>query len=155
MHPAAQGCRTGKYSYILLPRRPERVKMKMSCSTGAPEYIKALADLNWCHDTSTPHRPQTNGVAERCVRRSKEGTSTTLQQSGFTDDWWQEAMMCYCFHRHVVDLLVVQDRPTPATAYELRFGLEFPGPVIPFGAQIEYKPIAAKDIDRLNKIFLQ
>ena len=42
------------------------------------EFIKAMKDLGFPHDTSTPYRPQTNCVAERAVRRVKEGTSCTL-----------------------------------------------------------------------------
>ena len=101
----------------------------------APELLKALEELNWNHDTSTPHRPETNGVAERAVRRVKEGTSATLLQSGLTEEWWQEAMDCYCFLRCVHDK-VQGDQ----TAFEKRFTKPFKGPIIPFGAQIEYKP---------------
>ena len=32
--------------------------------------------------TSTPHRSETNGIADRAVRRGKEGTSAVLLQSG-------------------------------------------------------------------------
>ena len=32
---------------------------------GPKEFKKALEDLGWYHDTSTPYRPQTNGVAEQ------------------------------------------------------------------------------------------
>ena len=35
----------------------------------APELIRAGKDLNLMHDTSTPYRPDTNGVAESAVRR--------------------------------------------------------------------------------------
>ena len=36
----------------------------------APELIKAMEELQWTFDTRTPHRPETNGVAERAVRTS-------------------------------------------------------------------------------------
>ena len=62
----------------------------------AQELLKALRELKWNHDTPTPHRPETNGVIERAVRRVKEGTSATLLQSGLTEVWWQEAMDCSC-----------------------------------------------------------
>ena len=42
----------------------------------------AMEELNVLHDTCIPHRPQTNGIAERAVRRVKEGTTCTLVQSG-------------------------------------------------------------------------
>ena len=46
------------------------------------EFGKACEDLSWNHCTSTPHRPETHGIAERAVRRMKEGTYAVLLQSG-------------------------------------------------------------------------
>ena len=42
---------------------------------------QVLRELSWNHCTSTPHRSETNGIAERAVRRVKEGTSAVLLQS--------------------------------------------------------------------------
>ena len=56
------------------------------------EFGKACEDLSWNHCTSTPHRSETNGVAERAVRRVKEGTSAVLLQSGQDENWWAESM---------------------------------------------------------------
>ena len=39
----------------------------------------------------------------------------------------------------------------PKTPYYLRFNEEFRGPVIPFGAEVTYKPSSDKDIARLHK----
>ena len=36
--------------------------------------------------------------------------------------------------------------------YERRFGIPFNGPVIPFGAMVEYHPISAKDQSRLHQL---
>ena len=44
------------------------------------EFGKACEDLSWNHCTSTPHRSETNGIAERAVLRVKEGTSAVLLQ---------------------------------------------------------------------------
>ena len=85
------------------------------------EFEKAIADYGMSHDTSTPHRPQTNGVAERAVRRVKEGTSFAFEQSGLYDVWWPEAMACYCFLRNIDDLYLTGDQ----TAYLRRFGVPF------------------------------
>ena len=42
------------------------------------EFGKACEDLFWNYRTSTPHRSETKGLAERAVRRVKEGTSAVL-----------------------------------------------------------------------------
>ena len=73
-------------------------------SDGSKEIKKAMEDLSFTHDCSTPHRPQTNGVAERAVRKAKEGTSATLVQSGFHHAWWEDAQSCFCFLHCVIDL---------------------------------------------------
>ena len=49
------------------------------------------------HCTSTPHRSETNGIAERAVRRVKEGTSAVLLQSGLNESWWADSMECYTY----------------------------------------------------------
>ena len=45
------------------------------------EFTKDCEDLVWNHDMSTPHGSETNGIAERAIRRVKEGTSNVLVQS--------------------------------------------------------------------------
>lgn len=71
-------------------------------SDNSKELIKAQKDLKWRHDTSTPHRSDSNGVAERSVRKVKEGTACALVQSGLDESWPPEAMLCYCFLKNVV-----------------------------------------------------
>ena len=56
---------------------PER-KPKVIYTYNSLEFGKACEDLSWNHCTSTPHRSETNGIAERAVRRVKEGTSAVL-----------------------------------------------------------------------------
>ena len=51
------------------------------------EFGKSGEELSWNHCTSTPHRSETNGTAERAVRRVKEGTSAVLLQSGLDETW--------------------------------------------------------------------
>ena len=75
------------------------------------EFGKACEDLSWNHCTSTPHRSETNGIAERAVRRVKEGTSAVLLQSGQNESWWAESMECYTYLRNVTDILF--DGKTP------------------------------------------
>ena len=110
------------------------------------EFGKACEDLSWNHCTSTPHRPETNGIAERAVRRVKEGTSAVLLQSGLNESWWADSMECYTYLRNVTDLL--SDGKTP---YERRFGQPFNGPIFPFGSLVEYHPKTAKDQSKIHQ----
>ena len=100
------------------------------------DFGKACEDLSWNHCTSTPHRSETNGIAERALRRIKEGTSAVLLQSGLEEKWCADSMECNCDQRNKQDLLC--DEKTP---YERRFGEPFKGPIIPFGSMVEYHPI--------------
>ena len=59
------------------------------------KFEKASEDLQWNHCTSTPNRPETNEIAERTVRRAKEGTSFILLQSRLEEQWWAESVECY------------------------------------------------------------
>ena len=91
------------------------------------EFGKSCEEFSWNHRTSTPHRSETNGVAERAVRRVREGTSAVLLQSGLDEKWWADSMECCCYLRNVQDLLA--DRKTPC---ERRFGEPYEGPANPF-----------------------
>ena len=113
---------------------PER-KPKVIYTDNSLEFGKACEDHSWNHETSTPHRSETNGIAERVVRRVKEGTSAILLQSGLHESWWADSMECYTYLRNVTDLL--SDGKTP---YERRFG-----------SLVEYYPITAKDQSRIHQ----
>ena len=133
------------------PEEPDKVleptrKPKVIYTDNFLECGKSCEELSWNHCTSTPHRSETNGIAERAVRRVKEGTSAVLLQSGLDNEWWADSMECYCYLRNIQDLL--SDGKTP---HERRFGIPFNGPVIPFGAMVEYHPISAKDLSRLHQ----
>ena len=124
---------------------PER-KPKVIYTDNSLEFCKACEDLSWNHCASTPHRSETNGIAERAVRRVKEGTSAVLLQSGLNESWWADSMECYTYLRNVTDLL--SDGKTP---YQRRFGQPFKGPIIPFGSLVEYHPVTAKDQSRIHQ----
>ena len=81
---------------------PER-KPKVIYTDNSLEFGKACEDLSWNHSTSTPHRSETNGIAERAVRRVKEGTSAVLLQSGLNENWWADSLECYTYLRNVTD----------------------------------------------------
>ena len=110
-------------------------KPKVIYTENSLKFGKLCEELSWNHSTSTPHRSETNVIAERAVRRVKEGTSAVLLQSSLDNEWWADSMECYCYLRNIQDLL--SDGKTP---YERRFGMPFNGPVIPFGCNGRVSP---------------
>ena len=121
-------------------------KPKVIYTDNSLEFGKGREDLSWNHCTLTPHRSETNGIAERAVRRVQEGTSAVLLQSGLNESWLADSMGCFCYLRKIRDLL--SDGKTP---YERRFGQPFTGPIVPFGSLVEYYLISAKDQSRIHQ----
>ena len=124
---------------------PER-KPKIIDTDNSLEFGKACQDLSWKHCTPTPHRSETNEIAERAVRRVKEGASAVLLQSGLNENWWADSMECYTYLRNVTDLL-----SDAKTLYDRRFGQPFRGPIVPFGSPVEHYPISSKDQSRIHQ----
>ena len=120
-------------------------KPKVIYTDNSLVFGRSCEELSWNHCTSTPHRCETNGIAERAVRRVKEGTSAVQLQSGLTEEWWVDSMEWYCNLRNIHDKL-----SDGKTLYERRFGMPFNGPMIPFGAMVEYHLVSAKDQSRLH-----
>ena len=118
-------------------RRKSRKSLKLTIHWN---FGKSSEDLSWNHRTSTH-------LAERAVRRIKEGTSAVVLQSGLDEKWWAGSSKCFCYLRNVQDFLA--DGKTP---YERRFGEPFEGPVILFAAKVEYQPISARDQPRLQNL---
>ena len=121
--------------FLELDRKPKVIYIDNSL-----EFGEGCEDLFWNHYALTPHRWETTGIAERAVRRVKEGTSAVLLQSGLDEKWWAGSMECCCNLRNIQDLL--SDGKTP---YERCFGQPFEGPIVPFGSLVEYYPVTAKD----------
>ena len=128
--------------FVVPQCKPEHVY-----TDNSEEFKNSLKEIKWLHDTSTQNRAQTNGVVERAVRKAKEGTSCALVQSGFDEAWWGKAMLCYFFLKNVVDILDNDD-----TSHKRRFGSDYLGPLIPFGAEISYLPITDKDKARCHQL---
>ena len=127
---------------LLEPNR----KPKVIYTDNSLEFGKACEVLSWKHCSSTPHRSETNGIAERAVRRVKEGTSAVLLQSCLNESWWADSMECFTYLPNVTDLL-----SDGKTHYERRFGQPFKGPIIPFSSLVEYDPRTAKDQSRIHQ----
>ena len=87
------------------------MKPKVIYTDNSLEFGNSCEESSWNHCTSTPHRLQTNGIAERAVRRTEEGTSAVLLQSGLDEKWWVDSTECYCYLRNMQDLL--SDGKTP------------------------------------------
>ena len=70
-----------------------------SCTNRQLDGIwKTCEDLSWNHRTSTPHRSETNGIAERAVRRVKEGRQQYCynqdQMKGGGQTLWNAIAIC-------------------------------------------------------------
>ena len=116
-------------------RRSRRKNRKLLLRTTL-EFGKSCDDLSWNHRTSTPHRSETSGIAERAVRPVMKELRVLLQSE----------LERYCYLRNVQELLA--DGKTP---YERRFGEPFKAPIIPFGAMVEYHPISTREVSRLHQ----
>ena len=105
-----------------------------------------MKKISWNHRTSTPHRSEKKGIADRAVQSVKEGTSVVLLQSGLDEKWLVDSWECYCYLRNIQDLLA--DGKIP---YERRFGEPFKGPTIPLGAIMEHHPTSECDQSRVHE----
>ena len=82
-------------------------KPKVIYADTSLEFVKHCEDLSWNHRTPTPHRSETNGVAERAVRRIERRDFCCSQVLG--GGWI--SMEFYCYLRNTQDLL--SDGKTP------------------------------------------
>ena len=57
---------------------PTRKPKVIYYTDNSVDFGKSCKELFWNPCASTPHRSETNGIAERAVRRVKEGTSAVL-----------------------------------------------------------------------------
>ena len=110
------------------------------------EFGKSCDALSWNHCTQRHTDRKQNGIAERALRRVREGTSAVMWRSGLENEWWADSMECYYYLRNIQDLLSGGKTP-----YERRFGMPFNGSVIPSGAMVEYHTISAKYRTRLQQ----
>ena len=67
-------------------------KSKVIYTGNSLEFGKACEELSCNHETSTRHRSETHGNAERAVRRIRERTSAVLLQSGLDEKWWADSV---------------------------------------------------------------
>ena len=83
-----------------------RCKSQKLFADNTLEFGKTCEDLSWNHRTSTPHRCETNGIADRAIRRIKRRELLLCRCNlAWMKKWWSASMECYCFLRNVQDLL--------------------------------------------------
>ena len=138
----------GKGAYQLMKAWWKDPKFgKPHASHRKKQQRKAMRKMGLPTDTSRPYKPQTNGVAERACRHCKEGTTCTLEQSGFTAPFWNAARKCWNVIRNASEV----HAKTGKTPYEFRKGERFPYELIPFGCEIIFKPESPRDMDKQPK----
>ena len=109
--------------------------IKRAWSDNSPELIATFRESKIVHDLSTQGQPQSNGRAERLVRRTMEGTKTLTLQAGLPGAFWPYAMRHYCFSQNI-------DVVGGDSNWNRRHGLgQFDGPSIPFGCLVDFKPM--------------
>ena len=84
-------------------------------------YTSSIRDQRNCRKSST--------------KSERRNLSCFSYSQDFYDQWWSDSIECYCYLRNLQDFL--RDGKTP---WERRFGESFKGPIIPFGALVEYHP---------------
>ena len=104
-------------------------------SDNAPELKSAASSELMLHLTSTPNRPQSNGVIERFIQLVVDGTRCLLHQSGLPLRYWTFAARAFCHGRNVS--LAAFHGETP---WKAKHGDEFKGALIPFGAKVVFRP---------------
>ena len=107
--------------------------VKVFYSDGAEELKKAAKIMNWRHERSKAYIHESNAIAERQVRSVTEGTRTNLLQAGVSHVYWPYALEHTCTAFNISH--VNGDEYTP---WFKRFGVKFPGDLIPFGCRIDY-----------------
>ena len=123
---------------------PDR-KPDVFYTDNSQEFGKSCEDSSWNHCTSTPHTSETNGIAERAVRRIKEGplpyccSQVWVKNGGRFP--WNATTVCGTYK---ISYLMARHLMRGGS------GNHFKGPVVPFGTMVGYHPLSAKDLSRLH-----
>ena len=113
-------------------------------SDNAGEIAVAAERMRMVHATSTPHKPQSNGLCENRVKQVVQGTRCNVLQSGFPHRFWPLAARHWTFAKSITPL---DDDPSP---YARLHGAEFDGLRVPFGALVIYKATKRQQAKRMK-----
>ena len=100
-------------------------------SDNAPELIATMKKLGIRHNTSRQYVDKNKAVIEREIRTVLEGTRANLVQSGLPERYWPLASEHHCMALNTSARLDNGKVP-----WQLRFGEDFSGMRIPFGAKV-------------------
>ena len=120
-------------------------KPKVIYTDNSLDFGKACEELAWNHCTSTPHISETNGIAERTVRRMKGHLQCCCNKVWMKNGWriaWKFAAICETFK---ISCLMGRHHMKGGSEYH------FNGPETPFAAMVEYHPIFTKDQSQLHQ----
>ena len=109
--------------------------MKTFYSDGSRELAAVGRELAEIHQTSPPYRSQGNSITERGIRTMLEGTRCNLVGAGLPHRFWPLAGAHHAFATAISE----QGSGDPAP-YWLKFGEDFGGWRLPFGALVHYRP---------------
>ena len=87
-------------------------KVKSFYCDNAPELKKACRHLGWGRPSATTGIHETNGLAERMVRKVKDGGRCLLIQSGLAPhDWWEFLLPLFAHIHNISCLLYTSPSP--------------------------------------------
>jgi len=113
--------------------------LKELYTDGSPELEKTAQGLKVPHGVATPYRPQSNTHIENFVGQVVRGARATLLHSGLPHTFWTYAGRTWNVHRNVLP-----GARGEKSLHEVRHGKAYDGPLIPFGAEVIFKPPKAK-----------
>eukprot|EP00435_Cladocopium_sp_Y103_P034429 s953_g8.t2 len=120
-------------------------KVREAYSDRAPQFDDAMFEMKIPIDHSLPGRPQTNSIAERTNQFILTTTCTCLLEAGLPPCFWRTAIQCVCH------LLNTEPNDDEISAWCKLHGSEFKGKLIPYGALVNYKPPATRDVNQSHK----
>ena len=121
------------------------VKWTYFFTDGAKELKKAAADLgSTVHLSSTPYRPESNGIIERRVGVISDGVRCLLGQSGLPHGWWTYAARAFCHG------LNIRKNVNGMSPWHRRCGQPWPDKDnFAFGQQVHFrKPLPYKQAEK-------
>ena len=120
-------------------------------SDGAKELKKAAIDLgSTIHLSSTPYRPESNGIVEGRVGVISDGVRCLLGQSGLPHGWWTYAAGAFCHGPNI------RRNSNGMSPWHRRCGQPWPDKDnFAFGQKVHFRrPLPYKAVEKLSLIHI-